>query len=255
MYENHKHQALIFFIFLFSLSIYSQTNLPYKVGEYSRFDVSFGGIKVGIAELKIERQLNINGISTFHIVGKGKTTPFFDLFFKVRDIYETYLDISTVRPVKFFRDINEGGYRKQQQYSFKHSMGLVSWKDKSHVIFSNTQDMLSALFYARTFSQDSLIYKKKFFVPIFMDEENYSLEILYLYNEVVKTDFGTVNCMVFKPKMQEGRVFEDGEQMKIWISDDQSRMLIKVETKIWTGTIKAIIVKNQEVKYPLSISK
>jgi hypothetical protein len=115
--------------------------------------------------------------------------------------------------------------------------------------------MLSALFYARTFNQDSLIHKKAFFVPIFMDEENYSLEILYLYNEKVKTDLGTVNCMVFKPKMQEGRVFEDGEQMKIWISEDQSRTLIKVETKIWTGTIKAIIVKNQEVKHPLSISK
>ena len=79
--------------------------------------------------------------------------------------------------------------------------------------------MLSALFYARTFSQDSLIQKKSFFIPIFMDEENYLLEILYLYNEKVKTSFGTVNCMVFKPKMQEGRVFEDGEQMKIWISD------------------------------------
>ena len=248
-------RGIFFFVFLFSLNIYSQNNLPFKVGEYSRFDVSFGGIKVGIAELKIERQGNVYGIHTFHIIGKGKTTPLFDLFFKVRDVYETYLDLSNVRPVKFSRDINEGGYRKQQQYTFKHTKGLVFWKENSHEIFSNTQDMLSALFYARTFDQESLTHKKVFFVPIFMDEENYYLEILYLYNEKVKTDFGIVNCMVFKPKMQEGRVFEDGEQMKIWISDDQSRTLIKVETKIWTGIIKAIIVKNQEVKYPLSISK
>ena len=57
--------------------------------------------------------------------------------------------------------------------------------------------------------------------------------------------------MVFKPIMQEGRVFEDGEQMKVWISDDDNRLLIKVETEIWAGTIKAEVlrVKNVQHKY------
>ena len=61
--------------------------------------------------------------------------------------------------------------------------------------------------------------------------------------------------MVFKPKMQEGRIFQDEEEMKIWISDDRNRLLVKVETQILVGSIKAVLVKHQEVKYPLSISK
>jgi hypothetical protein len=248
-------RGLFLALFLFPLTVYSQSDLPYKVGEYSAFDISFGGIKVGSAEMKIEKQIKINGASTFHIVGKGKTASFFDWFFKVRDVYETYLDTSKIRPVKFVRDIHEGGYEKKQQYIFKHSAGKVFWKDTSHVIFPTTQDMLSALFYARTFNKNDLLQKKSFFVPIFMDEENYSLEILYLKDEKVKTNFGEVNCMVFKPKMQEGRVFEDGEEMKIWISDDRNHLLIKVETQIWAGIIKAILVKHQGVKYPLSINK
>ena len=75
------------------------------------------------------------------------------------------------------------------------------------------------------------------------------------YKEKVKTNIGIVNCMVFQPKMQEGRVFQDGEQMKIWISDDKNRLLIKVETEVWAGNIKAVLAEYQEVKYPLSISK
>ena len=248
-------RGLFLALFLFPLTVYSQSDLPYKVGEYSAFDISFKEIKVGSAEMKIEKQIKINGVSTFHIVGKGKTASFFDWFFKVRDVYETYLDTSKIRPVKFVRDIHEGGYEKKQQYIFKHSAGKVFWKDTSHVIFPTTQDMLSALFYARTFNKNDLLQKKSFFVPIFMDEENYSLEILYLKDEKVKTNFGEVNCMVFKPKMQEGRVFEDGEEMKIWISDDRNHLLVKVETQIWAGSIKAILVKHQGVKYPLSISK
>ena len=248
-------RGLFLALFLFPLTTYSQSDLPYKVGEYSAFDISFKGIKVGSAEMKIEKQIKINGVSTFHIIGKGRTASFFDWFFKVRDVYETYLDTSKIRPVKFVRDIHEGGYEKKQQYIFKHSAGKVFWKDTSHVIFPATQDMLSALFYARTFNKNDLLQKKSFFVPIFMDEENYSLEILYLKDEKVKTNFGEVNCMVFKPKMQEGRVFEDGEEMKIWISDDRNHLLVKVETQIWAGSIKAILVKHQGVKYPLSISK
>ena len=233
---------LVFFI---PVALYSQANLPFDVGEYSSFNISFGGIKVGTAELHIKRQIKIGNISTFHIVGKGKTAPFFDLFFKVRDVYETYLDTSKIRPLKFVRDINEGGFKKQQFYDFNHKEKLVFWEDTSHLIYSNSQDMLSALFYARTFNKDSLIQKQSFFVPIFMDEENYLLEILYLNNEQLITSFGTINCLVFRPKMQEGRVFQDGEKMKIWISDDKNNLLVKVETQIWAGTIKEMLEKHK----------
>ena len=61
--------------------------------------------------------------------------------------------------------------------------------------------------------------------------------------------------MVFKPKMQEGRVFEDGETMRVWISNDRNNLLVKVETEIWAGKIKALLIGCKEVKYPLSTSK
>ena len=86
-----------------------------------------------------------------------------------------------------------------------------------------------------------------------MDDENYTLEIKYLANEIIDTKWGKIDCMVFKPKMQEGRIFEDDEQMKIWISDDVNHLLLKVEAKIWVGTIKAVLKEYKKLKYPLSI--
>ena len=245
--------VLIFFIF--PLVIFCQNELPYKVGEYSEYNISFNSLKVGSAQLEILEHTQIKNKGAFHIAGKGKTTFFFDLFFKVRDVYETYLDTSRVLPIKFLRDIYEGGYTKKQRYRFKHSEEKVFYEKTQQDIYKNTQDMLSALYFARTFNKDTLNQTTSFFIPIFMDEENYFLEIKYLYNENVSTKFGKINCMVFKPKMQEGRVFEDGEKMKIWISNDKNHLLIKVETKIWTGLIKAILVKHKNLKYPLSISK
>jgi len=244
----------LFFIFLFiPFLAFPQKEIPYQVGEYSVFDVSFGAIIVGHAELEIVEEKLIDSISTFHIVGKGKTASFFDWFFKVRDVYETFLDTSKLLPIKFIRDINEGGYSKKQNYFFHHSDSVVNNKDTTYKIPFNSQDMLSALFYARTFDKEDVKKTNFFFVPIFMDEENYYLEVSYLNNEQLATKFGKVECMVFKPKMQEGRVFEDGEEMKIWISDDKNHLLMKVETKIWAGTIKAVLVDYKELKFPLSI--
>ena len=86
-----------------SASVFAQSNLPYKLGEHSEFTISFGPIDVGYADLEIVEMTKIGNKNTFHIVGKGKTTLFFDWFFKVRDVYETYIDTSTLLPVKIYK--------------------------------------------------------------------------------------------------------------------------------------------------------
>ena len=225
------------FLLLFLISvnyIFSQSHIPYKLGEKCSYSIYFGPIEVGTGELEVVENTKINKTNTLHIVGKGKTNRFFDLFFKVRDTYETYINVDKLVPIKFIRKVNEGGHIINQRYNFFH--------DSSFVV---TQDS--------TFKKTDLKHKKSFFVPIFMDNENYMLEIMYLYNEIIETKWGKINCIVFKPKMQEGRVFEDGEQMKVWISDDTNHILMKVETKIWAGTIKALLTDYKFLKKPLSI--
>ena len=244
----------LFFIVLFAISnlVFSQANLPYKVGEYAAYKVSFGAINVGFADLQIIESTHLNSRPAFHIIGKGRTAPFFDWFFKVRDIYETFIDTNTLLPLVFKRTVNEGGYLINQRYQFNHSDSKVITQDSSFFIPINTQDMLSAFFLARTLKKESIISGQPFYIPLFMDDENYNLEIKYLANEIIDTKWGKIDCMVFQPKMQEGRVFEDEEKMKIWITDDANHLLLKVETEIWAGTIKAVLEDYKELKHPLS---
>jgi len=237
----------------FSILGFSQTNLPYNVGEYAAYKIYFGPINVGYAELEVKEITSVNNIPSFHIIGKGRTAPFFDWVFKVRDVYETFIDTTTLLPLVFNRQVREGSHSINQHYNFNHSNDYVVTKDSVFNIPILTQDMLSAFFYARTFKKDSVINRGSFYVPIFMDDENYFLEIKYLRNEVIDTKWGKIDCMVFKPKMQEGRIFEDGEEMKIWITDDKNHLLLRVETKIGPGLIKAVLHEYKQLKYSLSI--
>lgn len=246
-----RFQVFLILLIIFSNQSLSQQSLPYKLGENFLYNISFAGIKVGDASLIIDSIINIDDKSCFHIIGAGKTTPFFDIFFKVRDTYETFLDTSSVLPVKFKRDISEGGFTKKQLYDFNHTDSFVYSEDTLYKIHSFSQDMLSALFFARTFNGNDLKIDDKFIIPIFMDEENYFLEIKYLQKDTLKTDFGDIECLVFKPLMQEGRVFENGERMKVWITNDQNHILLKVETQIWAGKIEAELVNYTSIRYPL----
>ena len=56
--------------------------------------------------------VELDNKSVYHAAGYGKTTGLARLFFKVEDYYDSYFDISTINPLFFKRNIDEGGYTK-----------------------------------------------------------------------------------------------------------------------------------------------
>jgi len=226
---------------LLNIAGYS-TEPPYKVGEVYTYKINYGIINAGYAKLSVKNLKK--GIYTFE--GKGWSNWAFDKFFKVRDTYTSYYDYVEKKPVRFVRDVNEGGYIIKQDYTFDIKENKVETKKGEYKIFDNFQDMLSAFYYARSVSKSDMLKDSLISLNIFMDEEEYKMGIKYIGNEKVNTKFGILDCMVFIPTLQEGRIFKEEESMKIWISDDSNKALVKVETQVLVGTIKVVLnsVKN-----------
>ena len=58
---------------------------------------------------KIKR---ISGRDAYNVVFRVNTVPAFDMFFKLRDRYETYLDVEGLFPWRFEQHIREGNYSR-----------------------------------------------------------------------------------------------------------------------------------------------
>tara|TARA_A100001201_G_scaffold27492_1_gene30207 strand:+ start:2689 stop:3426 length:738 start_codon:yes stop_codon:yes gene_type:complete len=242
----------IMVLILVTLGLQTQAiNPPYVVGESYTYKINYGPINAGFAKLSIKNLEN--NIYTFE--GKGWSNKFFDPFFKVRDTYISYYDYVEKEPIKFIRDVNEGGYIIKQKYTFDTKNNKVKTKKGEYNIFDNFQDMLSAFYYARSVPKKEILKDSIITLNIFMDEEEYDMGIKYIGNEKVKTKFGTLDCMVFIPTLQEGRIFKEEESMKIWITDDKNRSLIKVETEILVGTIKVMLYKTENVENIICINE
>src|ERR1700712_3984251 len=89
-------------------------NTSFQAGEVVTMKVFYNtlGMYVGAGEATFTTALErVNGKTTYHCIGEGKSYPFFDKFFKVRDKYETFIDTATMLPMKFVRNVDEGGHK------------------------------------------------------------------------------------------------------------------------------------------------
>src|ERR1035437_7604905 len=111
------------------------------------YNVGFVWINAGNAHFTTNSD-EMNGHKVYHITGDGKTAKSY-VFFKVRDKYETYIDKETMLPVRFIRNVNEGGFKINQDITFNHKKGQAVSNKKVYPIPKCTQDVLSAIFFAR----------------------------------------------------------------------------------------------------------
>ena len=87
---------------------------------------------------------------------------------------------------------------------------------------------------------------------MFLDDEVYHMYIRYMGKEVIKTRFGKYHAIRIKPLLIKGTIFEGGEKMNAWLSDDPNHVLLRVESPISVGTIKVDLMKYEHLRYPLS---
>ncbi len=230
-------------------------NSSFQAGESITFKVYYtlAGVYVAAGEVKfgveLERLMNK---PVYHITGDGKTFNFYDNFFKVRDKYETYIDTATLQPLKFIRNVYEGGYKKYENITFNQSANTAVTNEGVFQVPNCVQDVLSSIYYARNI--DFSKYKPGDKIPfsMFLDNEVYEMYIRYVGKENIKTKYGKFRAIKFKPLLIKGTIFEGGEKMNVWISDDANRIPVRIESPISVGNIKVDMMGYHNLKYPLS---
>ena len=194
----------------------------------------------------------VNGRPVYHVVGEGKTYSFYDNFFKVRDRYETYIDTATMQPLKFIRNMNEGGYKKYENVTFNKIANTAVTTDGVFQVPACVQDVVSSVFYARNVDFNALKPGDKIPFSLFLDNTRYSIYIRYLGKENIRTKYGKFRAIKFKPLLIKGTIFQGGEKMTVWVSDDANHIPLRIESPISVGSVKIDMINYRNLRYPLS---
>lgn len=252
-------KLIILFLFITTVSFTSKKNDAFAVGEWFKFRIHYGLVNAGYATMEV-RDATVNGKKVFHVVGRGYTSGMSRIFFKVDDLYESYIDKTTGNPYQYVRNIDEGGYTKNQQGFFNQSENIILVKDYKHKtektlsITRNTQDILSSFYYLRNYPNiDKIKPGESVAIDMFFDDETTKFRLKFLGREKIRTKFGMVQTMIFRPLVQSGRVFKEEESLTIWISDDDNKLPLRIKASLAVGSLKADLEAFKGLKYPFKI--
>jgi hypothetical protein len=231
----------------------------YGDGEWFKFRIHYGLVTAGYASLQVDNA-RLNGKEVYHVKGEGKTVGVSRFFFKVEDDYQSYIDREKDIPYRFIRKIDEGGHTKDVQIDFNHTSNKAIVFNKKHdtkeeLSFpEETQDMVSSFYYLRNrLDTEKIKDGETIDMDMMFDKENYKFRLKFLGRETLKTKFGNVPCLIFRPSVQSGRVFKERESLTVWVTDDKNKMPILVKADLAVGSLKATLTEYKGLQHSFKI--
>ncbi len=253
--ENHTHSAPNppnGACYMSNSTFQHGEELTYKIF----YNVNFVWVAAGEVSFNVEDLGN-----QYHLKGVGKTYKSYDWFFSVRDYYDTYLDKNSLLPVVSIRDIHEGKYKlydkvvlNQGEHTATSYRGDYAHdtKKKDFQLSECMHDMMSILYYCRNVDYNSYQKGATFPIKIFLDRKEYPLNVKYK-GKFAKThvrDMGNYKTIKFSPQIIDGRVFKEGSELNMWVSDDANKIPLLIESPLSVGSIKVVLKSYKGLKYP-----
>lgn len=229
---------------------------PFKPGEKLVYSVKFGPIVGGTAFLLL-KQTTYGNQTVFHSVAQGRTVGVAEKLYSVKDVFESYFDVSTGLPYKLVRDVKEGTYRKHEEATFDRISNTAYSLRKDTIIKVPPEilDMVSLLYFIRSIDYRSIKSGDVIRTVTYFDDEIFPFDIRYKGKEDIKTKFGKIRCHRFDPVVEPGRMFASEDDMQIWLSDDRNIIPVKVRFDLIVGSLRMELDEYANLKYPLVFSK
>ena len=242
-------------------------SLAYQAGESLDFQMHYTwgmlNSNVGSARVVLDTA-RVEGLKCFHTTVSGKTTRLFDLFFKVRENFQSWFTCDGLRPVKFSRDSHEGPYSARNDYDYHwgtdSSYVAAEVYTSSHGTVKTvmplddcTFDLPSLFFFARNMDFSRVEPGKKHPMTFAVDDDVYDVYFIMYGPETIHVKgVGNVRTIRFGARLLAGEVFTGDQDMSVWITDDENRSPVYFEAPILEGTASGWLTGWSGLKHDFS---
>ncbi|NCD31887.1 MAG: DUF3108 domain-containing protein [Spartobacteria bacterium] len=266
--SNYQHFILFrFFYVLFFVVIASTRNMAtgaepvdarsngaaeslwFPVGEDLVYRIYWGFVPVGQCVVTT-RYVDVDGYRYIRIRFRSRTNKILSSVYPVDDVLESLIEPGSFLPVRFTKNLKEGGYCAHEQTVFHHSDGTASWNSflnentKELMIEEDTRDLISFMYFMR----------KQSFQPgvdmefrVMADEDIYDVFVHPIKYETVRLYGGdNVQSLKIEPKAAFDGLFVRKGSGWMWVSDDDQRLLTRMEASVPVANIKLIL---EEIRY------
>jgi len=271
---------LIFTVFILSGFQSNEVAFPTKIssntsltpGEKLTYRVHYGWIEAGEVVMQIDKKVyivNERPCYKIDIVGESKGALY--LFLKMKNHFGSYLDTAKLIPQRFYRNIQEGTYRKNERIVFDHTRKLVVVEEldgtetrvirkDEYGICDNVQDIVSTWYVLRNLDFSAVQTGDILYSSVFFDDILYEkFKTKFLGKRTIKTKLGFVNTLVLAPLVpftSTGKsIFAGENSVELFLSDDENKIPVKIKIKLLVGAVEIDLIDYKGLKQPVPIKK
>jgi len=220
----------------------------FGVGEYLNFGiyVALPGvgkipIKGGNGILSIPTIVQRDGHLCYWIRSLAFSTGLVGQIYPVNDTLESFVDVDSLFPWYFKKSVREGNFRDRYEIKFDQENNYAIRQDVFNVkTYHNVQDILSAFYYVRTLE---LQPGDTIPLPYHDHGGNYPINVIVHCRDTVKVPAGEFACIKIEPKIATEGLFKKEGKMFVWLTDDKSKMPVKMVSKIPVGSVQALLLE------------
>lgn len=246
-----KNTIFIFILSLISIGIYSQI----KPNETLIFSGSYElkGLMTNIAQVTFRTESMKTSTKTYlHLSLEAATFSKWDSFFKIRDLYESYVEPNTLKPSLYKRKISEGGYNKTEKYTFTgngttiNSSTIKGTKPEVKNTFkigASSVDVVTLIYKIRTIDFSKLKTGQSMPFTVVFNQKEFPVTLKLMGIETVTAgNLGKKECY----KLSIGaktNALRGTDKNLIWLSTDSKRIPCLVKFSIPVGVGQLTLLK------------
>ncbi|NOZ07800.1 MAG: DUF3108 domain-containing protein [FCB group bacterium] len=234
-------------ILLFSLltnltAIFGQQDSTYT-SEKLLFSAGFRWFSAGEASMIMKKD-TLGGEVVLQMISETRSNSLLDRFYRVRDKISVWIDPRDYSLLKMVKNIHEGKYRRKHT-AVIDTLNNLAVSEKGSVAFKGRLYDPFTIIYA--LRNENLLVGKTFHYSSYDNGKVKEIYVVVSEKQRMAVPAGIYNCFVIYPASENGKpLLKNKGQMKVWISDDQSKLPIRIEQKTSVGSM---LLELKEVVY------
>lgn len=265
---NKIFKALLFVSATIStISLTAQHKRAFKGGEELRYvaeyKIGLFNVDIAVVDFTVKEEHRGNK-PTYKVNAVAQVLDQYKYFFDMRDDYYVWLDHATLKPLYFENFIREGSYTLESNYVYDWIKMKVKtyenrpvWdnpKRREFELFHNSLDGLSLFYNLRSMPTESLKVGVADTLNVVFANKIRRIQYRFIGREVKKVKgLGRFKTLKFRCQLADGSgvSFEDGSEFTLWLSDDNNRIPLYIETPIRVGSVRGRLVDYKGLVSPL----
>lgn len=226
---------------------------PFRVGEEVVHELHYFKVAAGELRLKVGPFVEVNGRKSYTFTTELESSSMFSSFYSVQDSAVTYVDFLQFVPHVFTLAVKESGQIKDAKGLFDISNNKATYWEKKFTkkngqeeqkkewdIQPFSQNVYSAAYYMRLFKWE---VGKEYAFRVADAGENIVFKGKAIRKEKLDTEIGEFNAIVIKPEISVKGIFKPIGDIYFWLSDDDRKYILRIESSIKIGTIVSEVTK------------